>query len=179
MNTRIFFRGLITVLGLSTVGTGVWYITENTRVHTTTAAISSDQSAILNNQVALVRLRQALTDNPPGNQPITVVPTTASQPDLLRLLQEVATASAVSIAASSFTDTNGSATSQKSASVQGEASVTVSIQVSGSSDALLKFVHQLQNGRRLAVISTAQMNNTVGATSQLVLQVAFPYGSKG
>jgi Tfp pilus assembly protein PilO len=177
MMKRTYIRGFIALLAVTTTGTGVWYMLCKYHVHATETTVSTLQSSILNHQITVVRLRKELTDVTMQSTQVTTVPQSPSEPDLLRELEQAATSSSVALKAASFADSGDSRSANTSKQSTGS-SIGVTVQASGTKDALLAFVHTIQANPRFVSITGAQLTNSSDASSaDMALQLTFPYGA--
>ncbi|SFU89341.1 hypothetical protein [Alicyclobacillus macrosporangiidus] len=192
MNLRSTVRKLLfAALALAVAGSGAWYVVESRRAAQASDHLAMQQLSLANTQATVTSLQKQLEQMKNGNEAVVVLPKSADQPGILRELENSQKLSHVTVTSAAFTDTSapqaGEASGGSAAAGQSStgtapsgtaaskgSSVQVSLQVTGSTDNLLAFVHSLQTNRRVVVVKSfdISMNGQQGTMS---LTLDFPY----
>ena len=170
---RLVIRSFLFVMILLAVGSVVFYSIESGRVHDATQQESFTSQQVASEQLLL----QQLIHSDHGRNSRTLVQTMPKNPDepgLLREFQAFAGKFHVSLQSVQFSLSNMSQSVQTNQSASQVSTVLVA---QGSSDALLRFLHAMQNARRLTGITSATLTigNAFGST--ISVNLVFPYGS--
>jgi TPR repeat protein len=181
---------LFAALSLAVVGSGVWYFTESRRAAQASDNLAAQQLSLANTQVTVKRLQKQLKQLQNPTQTVSILPKSADQPGLLRELENAQKQNHVTVASAAFTnsavDKTGATSTAGSTSENATASkppataaghvssVEVTLQVTGSPDSLLGFVHSLQSDQRVTVVKSFDLS-LGGQKGTLSLVLNFPY----
>jgi hypothetical protein len=182
---------LFAALSIAVVGSGVWYFTESRRAAQASDNLAVQQLSLANTQATVKRLQKQLEQLQTPAQTVSILPKSADQPGLLRELENSQKQNHVTVVSAAFTDSAGdkSGAASNSVSTSGAnsaaskppsmaaanvSSVQVTLQVTGSPNNLLGFIHSIQTAERVAVVKSFDLSlGDQKGTLSLVLN--FPY----
>jgi hypothetical protein len=181
---------LFAALSIAVVGSGVWYFTESRRAAQASDNLATQQLSLANAQATVKRLQKQLEQLQTPAQTVSILPKSADQPGLLRELENSQKQNHVTVVSAAFTDSagdksgaapnsgstsaNSAASKPPSMAAANVSSVQVTLQVTGSPDNLLGFIHSVQTAERVAVVKSFDLSlGDQKGTLSLVLN--FPY----
>jgi hypothetical protein len=181
---------LFAALSIAVVGSGVWYFTESRRAAQASDNLTTQQLSLANAQAMVKRLQKQLEQLQTPAQTVSILPKSADQPGLLRELENSQKQNHVTVVSAAFTDSagdksgdasntgstrpNSAASKPPSMAAVNVSSVQVTLQVTGSPDNLLGFIHSVQTAERVAVVKSFDLSmSDQKGTLSLVLN--FPY----